>query len=291
MKKILLIDANLLLFRSFYAAYAISQDSQNMTTNLFLNSFLELFITEKPDYVFFAFDAHGPSKRQEQFPEYKAKRKKAPIEIFQQKDLITKILDAMNLKWFEQIGDEADDLIATLTKKYKNEHLVYIFSEDKDLLQLIDQNVIIIAKNKNKNVQGKYMKIHNNNFFDLFNYHPFQVVDYKGIAGDNSDNLAGVKGIGEKQTIALLEKYQNLENIYDHLDDLKPRQKELFLNHQQQAMMCKRLATLNQDVNLTFDITKLVASIQKMTSDAVQEILAQHHLKKILNLINKLMGL
>lgn len=291
MKRILLIDANLLLFRSFYAAYAINQSSQNMTTHLFFTSFLELFISEKPDYVFFAFDAHGPSKRQEEFPEYKAGRKKAPIEIFQQKNIITKILETMNLKWFEKVGDEADDLIATLTNKYKYENEILIFSEDKDLLQLVDNNVQIIIKNRNKNDNAKYMKINSQNFYNIFNYHPFQVIDYKGIAGDNSDNLSGIKGIGNKQAIALLEQYKNLENIYANLDHLKPRQKELFLNNKDQAMMCKRLATLNSDVDININIEELKASVENMTSNQVKNILEENQLKRILNLINKLMGL
>lgn len=291
MKKVLLIDGNLLLFRSFYAAQAINLDSQNMTTHLFLTSFLELFNIEKPEYVFFAFDAHGPSKRHQEFADYKAGRRQAPIEIFQQKDLITKILDVMNLKWYEKVGDEADDLIATITNKYKNENEILIFSEDKDLLQLVDKNVRVIVKNKNKTEKAKYRKISEDNFYSIFQYHPYQVIDYKGIAGDNSDNLIGIKGIGHKQAIDLLSKYQNLENIYANLDQLKPKQKELFTNNKCQAMMCKKLATLNLNVDLDFDINQMKVLIDQITSNNVQEILNKYQLKRILNLLNKLIAL
>lgn len=291
MKKVLLIDANLLLFRSFYAAQAINLDSQNMTTHLFLTSFLKLFDVEKPEYVFFAFDAHGPSKRHQEFAGYKANRQQAPIEIFQQKDLITKILGVMNLKWYEKVGDEADDLIATITNKYKNENEILIFSEDKDLLQLVDKNVKVIVKNKNKQENAQYRKISEDNFYSIFEYHPYQVIDYKGIAGDNSDNLIGIKGIGHKQAIDLLSKYQNLENIYANLDQLKPKQKELFENNKDQAMMCKKLATLNLNVDLDFDINQMKVFVDQMTSSDVQKILNEYQLKKILNLINKLIAL
>ncbi|MBR4025385.1 MAG: hypothetical protein IKJ03_00340 [Mycoplasmataceae bacterium] len=115
MKTILLIDANLLLFKSFYAATKINPNPNNLPAHLFFITFLEILKAEKPDYVFLAFDGIGKTKRHEEFEQYKSGRTKAPDELYKQKEIIREILDVMNLKHLSKNGDEADDLIATLT--------------------------------------------------------------------------------------------------------------------------------------------------------------------------------
>lgn len=287
MKKILLVDANLLLFRSFYAAYAISKTSNNMTTHLFFNSVLEVIKKEKPDFVFFAFDAHAKTKRQETFEEYKAGRIRPPKEIYEQKDLIIKILNKMKFKWIEVPGDEADDIIATICTRYKNTNEIFIFSEDKDLMQLIDMNVFIIVKNKDKKIKQKYEKIWTENFFEKFNILPSQVIDFKGIAGDNSDNLTGIKGIGPKTTIELLSKFKSLEGIYENLDFLTQKQKEAFIKNKDNAFLCKKLATLNTNVDININLDESSFFIDNLNNIEVEKILSDNNLKKLIELIKK----
>lgn len=289
MKKILLVDGNLLLFRSFYAAQVIVKDQPiNMGIHLFFNTFLEIFKKENYQYVFFAFDAIGPTWRHNEYNQYKSGRKKAPEDLYKLKDIIFEILKTMKISFAALSGDEADDLIATLCIRYKNDFIIDIFSEDKDLLQLIDNNVNIIMKNKDKNIKDKYAKINMDNFYTIFNFYPKQILDYKSIAGDNSDNLPGITGIGPKQTIDLLQRYKNIENIYLNIDQLTPKQQELFNKNKEQALLCKRLATLNTNVNMSNDLEDMFIKIENIQNEEVVNVLNKYYLKKILNIISNL---
>ncbi len=287
-KKILLVDANLLMFRSFYAAYAINKNPSNMPMHLFFSSLFESIKVEQPSYLFLAFDAYGKTKRHDEYPEYKAGRQKAPDALYEQKEKILKVLDQMNIFYFSQIGDEADDLIATLTNKFKNEYEIVILSEDKDLLQLVDNNVCVKQKNRDKKLNQKYIKINNENFYDIFSFYPNQVVDYKGIAGDNSDNLIGIKGVGPKTTIELLSKYQTLENIYSNLNELSSKQQETFLKFKDQALLCKKLATLNENVDMDIELNQLLINENNFYNQQVFDLLENFGLNKILNMLKNL---
>ena len=289
MKKILLVDGNLLLFRSFYAAQVIVKDQPiNMGIHLFFNTFLEIFKKENYQYVFFAFDAIGTTWRHNEYNQYKSGRKKAPEDLYKLKDIIFEILKTMKISFAALSGDEADDLIATLCIRYKNDFIIDIFSEDKDLLQLIDNNVNIIMKNKDKNIKDKYAKINMDNFYTIFHFYPKQILDYKSIAGDNSDNLPGITGIGPKQTIDLLQRYENIENIYLNIDQLTPKQQELFNKNKEQALLCKRLATLNTNVNMSNDLDDMFIKIENIQNEEVVNVLNKYYLKKILNIISNL---
>ncbi len=289
MKKILLVDGNLLLFRSFYAAQIIVKSTPiNMGIHLFFNSFFEILKKENYQYVFFAFDAIEPTWRHKEYEQYKSKRKKAPEDLYKLKEIIFQILEIMKISFNAINGDEADDLIATLCVRYKNNFLIDIFSEDKDLLQLVDNNVNIIMKNKDKNTKDKYTKINVDNFYSIFNFYPKQIIDYKSIAGDNSDNLPGITGIGPKQTIDLLKKYTNIENIYSNIDQLNPKQQELFIKNKEQALLCKKLVTLNTKVNIYNDLDDMLIKIENIKNDNVINILNKYYLKKIVNIISNL---
>lgn len=290
MNKILLFDANLLMFRSFYAATAISKNPSNLPTHLFFNTVFEIIKEEKPNYIFFAFDANSKTKRHEEFTEYKAGRTKAPEELFQQKNIIINILEIMKLKWFEKPGDEADDIIASISEKYKNDNKIFIISEDRDLLQLIDNNITVIQKNRDKNINSRYVKINDINFKDIYKISPIQITDYKGIAGDTSDNLTGIKGIGPKTATDLLLKFQNLEGIYQNINQLTEKQQKLFKEFQQQAFMCKKLATLNRNVDLGFDINDLKFEFNNFIHPIVFDTLEKYELRKIQNIIKELIN-
>ncbi len=288
MKKILLVDANLLMFRSFYAAQAISKTPSNMPTHLFFTSLLEMIKEQKPNNVFLAFDAHAKTKRHEEFEDYKAGRIKPPEELYKQKEIINEILDVMKLTWFSIPGDEADDIIATICEKFKNNNEILIMSEDRDLFQLIDLNVSMIIKNKNKDVKAKYEKISVDNFYSKFNYLPNQVTDYKGIAGDSSDNLIGVKGIGPKTAIDLLSKYKSLEGIYENLDKLSEKQKNAFITNKDNSFMCKKLATLNRFVELNITLENGLIVSENFNNNDVNNVLEKYNLKRVMDLVKTL---
>lgn len=282
MSKFLLVDGNLLLFKSFYAAYAINKEPKNLPTHFFFNSLLEAIKSQDATHVFVAFDAHAKTKRHEIYANYKAGRILPPPIIYEQKKIIIQILEAMNIKWLEKAGDEADDLIATIATKFGHENEIIIFSEDKDLLQLVNENISILVKDKKTK---QFTLINNNNFFQNHGILPYQIPDYKGIAGDSSDNLKGVLGIGDKTAKELLNRYSTLESIYENLEELTLSKKEKFINSREEAFLCKSLATLNKLVLIPFSKNDLSFDLMKIKAQKSIHIVDSFGLNKIKSLI------
>ncbi|VEU74333.1 Putative DNA polymerase I [Mycoplasmopsis citelli] len=256
----LLIDGNYLMFQSFYATYrgdlnTIMRSSKGVATNainLFLLQVIKLIRFYNPKYLFIAFDAATKTARHLAYPQYKANRIKAPNEIFLQFDLIKQLLNKLNLVHLEIDGAEADDLIATASKKFNFDNLEkLIFSRDKDLLQLVNSTTSVIDKDN----QSNYQLITNENFYDIYNLYPAQIVDYKALKGDPSDNLPGIKGIGDKTAIKLLDEFKTFKGIYEHLDELSTSLKNKLLASKDQGQMCYDLAKLNPNV-LEFHLNK-----------------------------------
>ncbi|MGL4252419.1 MAG: 5'-3' exonuclease [Metamycoplasmataceae bacterium] len=286
--KILLIDGNLLLFKSFFATV---YSHHKLVTNIGINtsavhtfflSFIKVIETYKPTHCFIAFDLGEKTKRHEEYKDYKAGREKAPIEIFEQKKIILEILDAMKIKHMDMKGYEGDDLIASLTVKFSNENEILVWSDDQDLLQLIDTNVSVIVKD-NKSKQFIIKNI--DNFRKLHGFEHYQIPDFKGIAGDSSDNLPGIKGIGQKGAIDLLNKYETLENIYQNILELTPSQQEKFIASKEMAFMCKKLAKLEMFLNV--DITFEEIKMHDLINDEVLSILSKYELNTIKRLLQK----
>ncbi|BAP00797.1 DNA-directed DNA polymerase [Mycoplasmopsis californica HAZ160_1] len=254
-KKFLLVDGNFLMFQSFYASYMpniqLMTDSQGRSTNgvhVFMMTLHKLIEYINPDYLFIAFDAHGKTKRHEQYEDYKAGRSKAPTIIFEQFAIIKDILSSWNIKWFEQEGDEADDLIATLCKNSTANN--YIYSKDQDLLQLVDANTEVIFKSK----EGFFDTY---NIYNFENYHgilPSQIPDYKGLAGDSSDNIKGVNGIGSIGAKKLINTFGSIENIYANISQLKGAIKQKLIAGEKDAFFCKSLTTLNKEVIMNSEL-------------------------------------
>ena len=258
MSKLLLIDGNSLMFRSYYAtAYTgnLMKTKDGLYTNAlfgFVNMISKL-ITDKTEYAFVAFDAGKQTFRHLQYDEYKGGRKPLPEELKVQIPLIKEYLDLINVKRMESLDYEADDLIATVATKFKKEFdEIEIYTGDHDLLQLVDEKISVCLTKKGVGD----LDIHNQeNFFEKNGFYPNQLIDYKGICGDSSDNLKGIKGMGNKTTNKLLEQYKNLEGIYEHLDELTPKTKALFIENKDNAFMCRYLATLCKDalIDITLD--------------------------------------
>lgn len=259
MKKLLLVDGNSLMFRSYYAtAYTgnLMKTKDGLYTNA-LYGFVNMIskLVSENEYAFVAFDAGKQTFRHQQYSDYKGGRKPLPEELRGQIPLIKEYLDIINVKRMESLDYEADDLIATVATKFKNDFdEIIVITGDHDLLQLVDDKISVGLTKKGV---GE-LDIHdNNNFYEKEGFNPNQIIDYKGIAGDSSDNLPGIKGVGDKTTIKLLNEYGTLENIYEHVNELTPKVKEAFINGKDMAFQCKTLATLCRDANIEISISDL----------------------------------
>ena len=256
MKKVILVDGNNLLFRSYYAtAYSgnFMKNSKGFPTNAlygFINMINKIKSEEKPEYMLVAFDK-GKTFRHDKYKEYKAGRIQMPNELKLQFPVAKEILELLGIKWFEIDNYEADDIIGTMSKKVDENDLYdgLIISSDKDLLQLITDKVIVkLLKTKD------YIMMNKNTFYETYNLTPEKMVDIKALQGDPSDNIPGVKGIGEKTALKLLVDYGSLEGIYDNLDKISGAVKTKLINNRQSAFDSKDLATIYKEVPLDFDL-------------------------------------
>ena len=257
MKKIILVDGNNLLFRSYYAtAYSgnIMRNSKGLPTNAlygFVSMINKIISEEEPKYMAVAFDI-GTNFRKEKYQEYKAGRQEIPSDLKEQMPIARQILDKMGIKHFELEPYEADDIIGSLAKMadLDPEFDATIVSSDRDLLQLIS-DVVDVKLLKQKG----FIRYNPKTFIDDYGIKPLNIIDLKALAGDSSDNIPGVKGIGEKTALSLLQKYANIENIYDHIEEIKGKLQEKLINDKQKAFLSKELATIYKDVPL--EITSL----------------------------------
>lgn len=258
MKKVLLVDGNSLLFRAYYAtSYTgnIMHTKDGVYTNAvfaFSNMINKVMDMVKPDYALVAFDAKGKTFRHQEYQEYKAGRKPAPEELIMQFPIAREMIEKMGIKWYELEGYEADDIVGTLAKEgSKKGYKVDIFSSDRDLLQLVDENITL-----NIPIKGisEINVVTPSNIVEFYGIRADQVVDYKGLRGDDSDNIKGIAGVGEKTAIKLLEEYDHIEGIYENIDNVKGKLKEKLLEGKIDAIDSKKLATIYTSVPLSFSI-------------------------------------
>ena len=255
MKKIVLIDGNNLMFRSYYAtAYAgnLMKNSKGFVTNAlygFANMMNKIIHEEEFSYILVAFDK-GKTFRHDTYSLYKAGRIETPADLKNQFPKAKEMLDAMGIKWYETEGYEADDIIGTLSKiATDNGYETLIVSSDRDLLQLINDKVTVkLLKTKD------YIMMTKDAFVSEYNLEPIKIIDLKGLQGDKSDNIPGVKGIGEKTALKLLQDYGSLENIYVNIDNIKGKVKENLINYKDDAFASKQLATIYKEVPLDFTL-------------------------------------
>ena len=256
MKKIILVDGNNLLFRSFYAtAYqgVIMRNSRGFPTNAlygFINMMNKIIKEENPSYIMVAFDK-GKTFRHDKYESYKAGRQAMPDELRLQFPKAKEILKTMGIKSYEIDNYEADDIIGTLTKivDEEDEFIATIVSSDKDLLQLISNEVEVKLLK-----QTGHILMNKEEFRNTYHVDPIRMIDLKALMGDSSDNIPGVKGIGEKTAISLLEKYQSLDNLYANIDEIKGKTKEKLLDGKNDAYMSFDLATIYREVPLDFTL-------------------------------------
>lgn len=275
-KRAILIDGNNLLFRSYYAtAYNgnLMKNSKGFPTNAlfgFVNMLNKIINEEKPEYIMVAFDT-GHNFRKDLCDTYKDGRIETPNDLKIQFPEAKKICTLLGIKYIECDNYEADDIIGTFARMADEDknYNATIISSDKDLLQLISDEVDVkLLKQKD------YILMNEQTFFEHYGIKPIRMIDLKALMGDPSDNIPGVKGIGEKTALSLLVKYDTLENLYNHLDELTPKTKEKLLNDKESAFFSYKLATIYKtiDFDYTFesikynkpDITGLIEKYKKL---------------------------
>jgi len=254
-EKVLLVDANSLANRAFYALPPLST-MQGVPTGAvygFLTMLFKLIDEMEPGYIVCAFDHPSPTFRHEEFEEYKATRKPSPEEFKEQIPLLKEALSVLNIPYVELPGFEGDDIIGTLACRYSQEGVpVTILSGDKDCLQLVedDREVIIFVRGISETKRYDRDAV----IRDM-GISPEQVPDFKALAGDPSDNIPGVKGIGEKTALKLLQEFGTLENIYANIDKVTPERIRSLLEEQKDiAFLSKELAKISCDVPCYVDL-------------------------------------
>ena len=251
--KTLLIDGNNLMFRAYYALPLLKSSSGKICNAIygFCNMLISAIETQKPDYILVAFDKGKKTFRHKLYPGYKAQRSAPPEDLLLQFPMLKELLDVMGIKYFEDERFEADDIIGTLAKH--NEGQVDILSGDKDLLQLVSDNVTLHMGKKGVSDGDA---ITPKNIVENFGVRADQVVDLKALMGDSSDNIPGVNGVGPKTATELITKYDTIENVYANIDNLLPKVRNKLIPGEESAKMSKILAKIDTDGELGFSITE-----------------------------------
>lgn len=255
MEKIIIIDSNSVIHRAFHALPPLKNKKGEVVNAVYgYLTFLFKAIRElEPDYIAACFDVSKCTFRREMFEEYKAKRQKAPDELYSQIPLVKEVLRKFNIAIFEKEGYEGDDLIGTISNKENGNLEKLILSGDLDNLQLINENVKVVFLGNKVNALNIYniKKVE-----EKYGICPDQIVDFKALRGDASDNIPGVSGIGEKTAISLLKEFGDLKNIYNNIDLIKGKIKEKLIEEKEKAYLSRELARILINVEFEFDINK-----------------------------------
>ena len=277
-EKLVLIDGNALVHRAFHALPPTLVSSKGVLTNAvfgFSSILLKIIKDIKPEYIVATFDLVGPTFRHEQFDQYKAKRVKAPQELYDQIPLVKRIVEALGIPIFEKQGYEADDVIGTLATRAKKEKDVQtiIATGDMDTLQLVDDDkVVVFTMRKGFNDTIIYDE---KTVMERYGLKPSQLADYRGLKGDPSDNIPGVPGVGEKTATKLIQEFGNLEALF-----ASPNVPEKIKIHKDAAFFSKQLSQIVCNLDIDFDLPKATwrnhVNIQKL-----EELFAEFGFKSL----------
>ncbi|NLM17701.1 MAG: DNA polymerase I [Candidatus Riflebacteria bacterium] len=285
MKKCLLIDGNNIVFRAYYAfANQRLKTKDGLLTGAlygFLRMTLNLLKEMKPDYVAIAFDVSRDTFRKKLYPEYKAHRSPVPDDLLLQIPMAEKSVEAMGIALLRNEDYEADDLIGSVAEKLKAEFEVQIVTGDRDLLQLIDKNVKVNLCRKGV---SEMQLIDEAAFIEEYGFPPEGIIELKALMGDASDNIPGVRSVGEKRGLELIREYRTVDNLYANVDNLKKsKMKENIIADEEMARLSKTLATIKRDVNVFKDPSELAWSPDKLASEDFLEFLQRYELKSLYN--------
>lgn len=262
-KKLYLVDASAMFFRAFYAIRPLT-NSQGMPTNAiygFLSMTIKLLKDFKPDYIAYCFDLPTPSFRKDIYPEYKANRSDTPSDLIPQIPYMKSLPELLGLPSFEKENFEADDLIGSLARYGEENNLeVIIVSGDKDFAQLVNENIKLFDPMKDITFDIAGVK-------NKWGVRPDQFIDFLSITGDSSDNIPGVKGIGPKGAQNLLEQFNNLEDIYCHIEQVKNvSAKKKLVDNKENAFLSKKLVKIETNINLVTDLEELKTKETNLSS-------------------------
>ncbi|QGS52257.1 DNA polymerase I [Spiroplasma tabanidicola] len=253
-KRILLVDGNALIFRAFYSSYGRANltTRSGIPTNAvysFINMLLN--IVQKNEYydIKVAFDKGKKTFRHDKLESYKAGRKQTPPELVQQFPIVREFLSEAHIDWYELDGYEADDIIGSISNMVKetDDYVVDILTSDQDMYQLITKNIFVIAPQTGTSDLITYDR---DKLFEKWGITPEQVIDYKGLRGDSSDNIKGVSGIGEKTAKDLLQEFKNLEDLYNNIDKITGPKKQKLIDGKEDAFLSKEIATIYTNIKL-----------------------------------------
>jgi DNA polymerase-1 len=253
MAKALVVDGNSLIYRVFYASFKqleLYKNTGKQPTNalkLTLLILLKILQENKYDYCLLALDSSKKTLRHAEMADYKKDRKPMPLELVSQLPLIEEAVHALGIQTLKMDGIEADDIIGSFSKLMNaNELEVDIYSSDKDMLQLVnDKTTVKLFRTGISDI----LTVTPSNFKEVFHdLAPYQVNDFKGISGDSSDNLEGVKGVGPITASKLILEYGTLENIYNNLDKLSDSIRSKFVARKEHALLCKKLSIIDSSL-------------------------------------------
>lgn len=293
-KTLLILDGFAMIFRVFYSRQPMVSSTGVTTTVVqgFLSILFKLIKETKPSHIILALDSKGPTFRHEQYPEYKAGREPAPPELTEQIPTLEKVIEAFNIPIHNVEKYEADDIIGTIAlDAYSEGFNTVVVSGDKDLFQLINDKTSIWYSSPNRFSSDRL--VDENSYVDEKGFEgvkPQNVPDLKGLAGDSSDNIKGIPGIGQKVALALLNKYKNLENIYKNIEDIPDlnirgavRVQRLLEENKNNAFLSRELATIKKDAPLNLDFDQ--SEFWNFENNQVIEVLKDLELMSLVNRI------
>lgn len=291
MSKIIVIDGNSLLFRTFYATYYdpsnIMRTKSGQATNAifaFSNMITSLLTNlKKGDGIFVGFDAGKHTFRHQEYKDYKANRPELPKDLITQFPIARELLDKLNIVHYECDNLEADDICGIIANKAQKEgYKVYIYTSDKDYLQLIDENITIeLIKKGLKDIKEMTPQT----FKEEWGFEPIQITDYKGLRGDDSDNLKGIPGVGDKTAKQLISQFGDLESIIQNAD-AKTKVGRNIIEFQDNGRMCKHLAIIAKDQEIPIEVNETIYNGYKFNS--VSEFANKYEFKSLVSKLPKL---
>ncbi len=287
-RRLVVIDGNHLIHRAYHAIQAPLKTSSGEQTNAifgFASMLLNIIELEQPDYLAMTFDERAPTFRHEAHEGYKATRVKAPDELYAQIPRIKEMINDFKIPVYSKEGFEADDMMGTLAHKAIKDGLsVYIVTGDRDLLQLVDPTIHVVFPHKG---YREPMVYDSKAVLEKFGIHPNQMVDYKALVGDPSDNIDGVQGIGPKGAAELLTQYKTLDGIYQHLRDVSEGMRKKLTEGKTAAYFAQSLSKIVTDVPC--DFKKEDTSTKKLDFLGLQKFFEKMEMRSLQTRLKKLM--
>lgn len=291
---IFLLDGHALAYRTYFALTRGGSSGQRWVTREgeptagvygFASVLLRIFEQERPDYLMVAFDT-GKTFRDDLFPEYKGTRQKMPDDLKIQMERVRQLVDVFNIPRLEAEGYEADDVLGSVSAEAVTKGLgVKIITGDKDLLQLVNDRIMVSLPGRSLSDARDFLE---DDVIDYMGVKPGQIVDFKALVGDKSDNIPGVKGVGEKTAVNLLNEFGTLENIYANIDEIPKSVRNKLESDRDNAMMSQELARIVTTLDIPFDLER--ARIEHFDPRQVEELFRELEFRSLFNRLEKLTG-